>query len=653
MPIKYIPYNTEPARGQAILSSNTLNRKREEGELLRWQGRGTELQRIRRGLPLFEVQTVEVVNNNTNTPSDKKSKSKVNSVTNSVIHGDCLNAIAYMRENNIKVDLVYIDPPFASNANYSKKIYVRRNPEIQAKVKEVLSKSKEDIDNDNEKSFEEIMYSDIWRKEDYLSWIYERLLAIKSVMSDTASIYVHLDWHIGHYVKIMLDEIFGEENFRNEIIWYYPNSGLKASSNKLHQVHDIIFWYSKSEDYYFNKLTRARKDGQSKQAKRKFNSQTGKAEMVRDENGKIIYEIKENVLVNSLWDIGMMSNNPEKTNYSTEKPPALLERIISMGSDEGMVVADFFGGSGVTAAVAAKLGRKFITSDVNLNSVQTIRDRLKDNQASFEVLRVKDGTEFVNLAFKNPSIADRLLSKNIVGLVKNSDLSDFWIGSVVDDGSVVPVYFPKMKESFSKILTMSFVRILESEVTKVDNLKKVIVYFVDKLEEIDESLKSKGGAILNSDGQTIEIEFRHVSEVVDDSYHPDDFKYTIDEKNQKVSITKFRSQYLYKKITGENIFKFENGQGIIDFEANPHNGGKITVSDNSLEWIESVSLDCTNSDGIWQSDMEIKIHPKTSFVISNGIKTKEFWDGTIDFTTKPLRIKVRSIAGDEVIQIVG
>ena len=103
MPIKYIPYNTEPARGQAILSSNILNRKQSEGELLRWQGRGGEIQRIRRGLPLFETSKIEKVG------KDESS--------NLVIHGDCLNAIAYLRENNIKVDLVYIDPPFASNVN--------------------------------------------------------------------------------------------------------------------------------------------------------------------------------------------------------------------------------------------------------------------------------------------------------------------------------------------------------------------------------------------------------------------------------------------------------------------------------------------------------------------------------------------------------
>ncbi len=651
MPIKYIPYNTEPARGQAILSSNILNRKREEGELLRWQGRGKELQRIRRGLPLFEVETVEKVGEQ--------------EIKNLVLHGDCLNAIAYMRENNLKVDLVYIDPPFASNANYSKKIYIRRNPDIQAKVQEVINKSKEDIDNDKEKSFEEIMYSDIWRKEDYLSWIYERLLAIKSVMSDTASIYVHLDWHIGHYVKIMLDEIFGEENFRNEIVWKKYSGVKNQASSKLTTQTDTIFWYSKNEDLIFNlqyrKMTTKYVDDEYK-----FTDENGRRyALLRGRNYKDNKETKKKYLdenagspVTSLWDDDNLQLNTSSSErdigYATQKPEALLERIIKASSDQGMVVADFFGGSGVTAAVASKLGRRFITSDVNLNSIQTIRGRLRDNQTSFEVLRIKDGTEFVNQAFKNPSIADRLLSKNIVGLVKNSDLSDFWIGSVADSGLVVPVYFPKMKESFSKILTISFVRLLDDEITKIDNLKKVVVYYIDRLEEVDQCLKSKDGIILNNSGEKVEIEFRHVSEVVEDSYVPDDFKFVVDQKNQKIEITKFRSQYLFQKITGEHIFRFENGQGVLDFESDPNNSpsSKITISDNSLELIESVSLDCTNKDGVWQSDYEIKIHPKTSFVINNGVKTKEFWDGSINYAKKPLRVKVRSIAGDEVIKLI-
>ena len=123
--------------------------------------------------------------------------------------------LCYLKDKGITVDLVYIDPPFASGADYAKKVYLRRNP----KVAEAIRQAESELDIEELRSFEEKMYGDIWNKESYLNWMYENLMAIKSIMSDTASIYVHLDWHIGHYVKILLDEVFGEDNFQREIIW--------------------------------------------------------------------------------------------------------------------------------------------------------------------------------------------------------------------------------------------------------------------------------------------------------------------------------------------------------------------------------------------------------------------------------------------------
>jgi adenine-specific DNA-methyltransferase len=257
------------------------------------------------------------------------------------------------------------------------------------------SNNNEEIINDNDKSFEEVMYSDIWRKEDYLSWLYERLLAIKSVMSDTASIYVHLDWHIGHYVKVMLDEIFGEENFRREVIWNRDEPfGYKASSNNYAQTHDNIFYYSKSEDFVFNKQFDAYSD---KYLSVKF--------VHDDKDGKGLYRLRENgnqknkqylsdspgTPISSVITIkGVNSMATERVDYATQKPEPLLERIIKASSNENMTVADFFGGSGVTASVAQKLGRKWITSDVNLNAVQTIRDRMVEINNKEQIINNKD-----------------------------------------------------------------------------------------------------------------------------------------------------------------------------------------------------------------------------------------------------------------------
>src|SRR5690606_31995981 len=187
--------------------------------------------RIKRGMPYYEVETIETVGK----PSE-----------NLVIRGECISACAYLKEQGIKVDLVYIDPPFASGADYAKKVYLRRNPKLAEKV----AAAEQQMDIEELKAFEEKMYGDIWQKEDYLNWMYENLMAIKSIMSDTGSIYVHLDWHIGHYVKILMDEVFGEDKFLNEIIWCY--TGPTNQKNNFPRKHDVIYLFSNTEDWIFN-----------------------------------------------------------------------------------------------------------------------------------------------------------------------------------------------------------------------------------------------------------------------------------------------------------------------------------------------------------------------------------------------------------------
>ena len=161
-----------------------------------------------------------------------------------------LSACAYLKDQGIALDLVYIDPPFASGADYAKNVFLRRHP-VKAQQ---IAEAETELESDELRAFEEKMYGDIWNKEDYLNWMFENLMAIKSVMSDTASIYVHLDWHIGHYVKILMDEVFGEDNFRNEIVWANLSvSGFKSQANKFIRGHDVIFYFSKGEDFLFNK----------------------------------------------------------------------------------------------------------------------------------------------------------------------------------------------------------------------------------------------------------------------------------------------------------------------------------------------------------------------------------------------------------------
>lgn len=225
MAVRYIPYFPNTLEGQALLD-NFVRTKR----VLRYRDNDRIVENIQRGMPYYEVEPVEQVGDN--------------SLHNMVLRGECLSACAYLKDKGVKVDLVYIDPPFASGADYAKKVYVRNNPKVAA----TIAQAEKELDIEEMRAFEEKMYGDIWDKERYLNWMYENLMAIKSVMSDNASIYVHLDYHIGHYVKILMDEIFGEDNFVNEIIWQRVYSHNDA--NRYGQIHDTIFFYCmNNEDY--------------------------------------------------------------------------------------------------------------------------------------------------------------------------------------------------------------------------------------------------------------------------------------------------------------------------------------------------------------------------------------------------------------------
>lgn len=396
MAVKFIPYYPDPVDGQALLD-NFVRTKR----LLRYRDADRVEERLARGMPLYETKCIEKVGENND--------------DNLVIRGECLSACAYLKDKGIKVDLVYIDPPFASGADYAKTVYLRRNPKVADAIKTAEAK----LDIDELKSFEEKMYGDIWDKERYLNWMYENLCAIKSVMSDKASIYVHLDWHIGHYVKILMDEIFGESNLRNEIIWHYYNK-MQGNVGHFASNHDTILFYCNSDQYFYSPI-KIKRDKPVKQIKRIWDGEKGKLVNEKDENGKVIYIESDSITADDVWRLSMLqpADKTEPVGYATQKPESLLERVIKASSKEGMVVADFFGGSGVTAAVANKLGRKFIHADIGINSIQVTRDRLKKNGAEFEIREILDGVSL----YRNPVQTMDKLKSLIPGLC-NEDKVD-------------------------------------------------------------------------------------------------------------------------------------------------------------------------------------------------------------------------------------
>lgn len=350
MPIKYVPFIPEPVEGQAVLGN--FNR------ILRYKGADDVSMTLQRGMPLYEMEKQETVGENSD--------------GNMVIRGECVSACAYLKEQGIQVDLVYIDPPFASGADYAKKVYIRRNP----KVAEVIAQAEQELDVDELKAFEEKMYGDVWDKEKYLNWMYENLMAIKSVMSENASIYVHIDWHIGHQAIPELD----------------------------------------------------------------------------------------------------------------------------------------------------------------------------------------------------------------------------------------------------------------------NDIKKVIVYYIDITDEVEIM-----NFIKEDDSTTVEIELRDLKSILDDVVIGDYAEFHAEEiaGGYAVAIDKFMSDRVLSKITEFNQKAFLNSSAKKPYKS-------IEISEEGLELIEFLSLDCTANGGEWHSDSEIKID-KNGYVIVDGNKTKEFWDGYIRSKKKPLRLKIRNICGDETV----
>ncbi|WP_293965857.1 site-specific DNA-methyltransferase [uncultured Porphyromonas sp.] len=633
MAIKYIPYTPNVLEGQAVLDNFTRTQR-----ILRYRDSDLIYERTQRGMPLYDVMQTEQLGDDPH--SD-----------NLILRGECVSACAYLKDQGIEVDLVYIDPPFASGADYAKKVYLRRNP----KVAEAVAKAETELDNEELRAFEETMYGDVWDKELYLNWMYENLLAIKSIMSPTASIYVHLDWHIGHYVKILMDEIFGEENFRNEIIWCYKER--ESSKRYYNRKHDCIYFYTRSDDYVFNYRAIWEEYSPVTLKKFKFLDQNGEPYRLRYKDGRNdpteesentyrqYLKDAEGTLPRDWFELAIVNQAAtERVEYATQKPEALLDRFIKASSDEGMLVADFFGGSGVTAAVATKLGRRFIHTDVGINSIQTTRDRLrKIPGATAQILEIQDGVSL----YRNPQQTMTKLRELIPGLRNEDALDKMWEGSILDSKEgMIPVYLPNLMDSTTRLLDIPLMnRILKEAFPDLpDTVSKVIIYYIDMIdrEELEAFIKKENI-------YPIAVELRDLKVVLDNVTLEDEMVWHIERNNGslvgRIVIDSFHSDRVERKITEYNERLLQQP---IYSKRRPT---PITLSEEGLEQIEYLSLDCTHSDGPWHSDTELIID-KLGRVTLDGTDTKELWEGSIAYPSsgkRPLRIKVRNICGDETI----
>ncbi len=608
--MKPIEYNITPAKGQALLN---------------FQGR-----RLPQKITLFETKLLEKVNSSKNGQQKiKTDEIELNKdFNNLLIHGDVLSTCAYLKDKDIKVDLVYIDPPFASGADYAKKIYLRNGNKTEFENSNVIG--------------EEVMYGDIWQKEDYLNWLYERLLAIKEVMSETASIYVHLDYHIGHYAKILLDEIFGEENFVNEIVWAY--TGPTNQKNNFPRKHDMIFLYSKNDNYIFNA-------DDVRVSFKKSTKSGGKSALTGRKEDAVLEELDKRGKVPEDWwadiaDLGKVHN--EAVGYSTQKPIKLLERIIKASSDKGMIVADFFGGSGVTAKVANDLDRKFITGDVGINAIQTMRDRLVKAGADFDILKVQDGVRL----FRNPAQTQAKIFSLIDGFAPNTDLelNTFWDGGIQSKrGTYVPVKFIGLDKKLTKEQVDFIIQqVISLEDNEQEEIKTGTEEWINKIpackiiyayKDIDIDQKYVNKAVKQAKKTSIKVELLSLDSLLEEKADlllgEDTAEISITKENDKykVEIKQYFSPYLKTKIDEFNAKRkataFKKQQ-----EYKP-----LELSEKGLEMIESVQFDTTLKKGLWTSNLNLE----------DKADVKSKVKGTYNLDTDKFEIKIRNIAGDELI----
>jgi len=294
--------------------------------------------------------------------------------TNKLICGDNLEEVAKLPKES--VDLIYIDPPFFTHKQY-----------------EVVWGDEAEVRS----------YKDRWEGgiEYFISWLKPRVQEMYRVLKPTGSFYIHCDWHANAYIRIMLDKIFGENNFQNEIIWSY---GARATVRKsgFPRKHDTIFFYAKSKNYTFNLLYKPYKDPLMGRYN-KVDAQGKRYALIkrRKTDGTVYYGKcypKEGAPETDVWEISLMaSTSKERVGYPTQKPEALLERIIKASSNKDDLVLDAFCGCGTTIAVAQRLGRRWIGIDISPTAIKVIKDRFKKGLEGTgqRIARITEGIDYI------------------------------------------------------------------------------------------------------------------------------------------------------------------------------------------------------------------------------------------------------------------
>ena len=429
---------------------------------------------------------------------------------NKLFWGDNLQVMSHLlKKYRGKVDLVYIDPPFDSKADYKKKIDLRGQKTT----------------NDHT-AFEEKQYGDMWNNDEYLQFMYERLILLRELLSDTGSIYLHCDWHKVHHLRCLMDEVFGVDNFVNEIVWSYRSGGA-SKKGSLPRKHDNILFYCKNSSIF----------NVNAKTERQYLDKPFMDSKVDDQGRFYVDTILRDVLEgapnivneNNIEQYNMrpvLNLSVERVDYPTQKPEGLLRALIEVASKKGDLVFDCFMGSGTTQAVAMKLGRRFIGADINLGSIETAVKRLVKIQNDTSLFTEKaPGFEVYNVnnyeVFRNPIEAKDILidALEINRLGRNTVFDGEKDGFMV---KVMPVNRIANREDLNEIINnidqVTLEKAREENPTKsVMNIRLVCMgHEPDLGAQLETEFKKQGFDIkvevydiLRSDK---ELEFKHPSE---------------------------------------------------------------------------------------------------------------------------------------------
>jgi len=345
-----------------------------------WEGKydaeGRRVAPLRVALPFQTVETVNesVQERQKNLLFASSASPRETEWRNRLIWGDKKYVLpSLLAEYAGKVNLIYIDPPFDTGSDFSFTATVPDHPSTTADDPVAFTKQPSII--------EQKAYRDTWGRglDSYLQWFYETVVLLHELLHETGTIYVHLDWHIGHYAKSILDQVFGGELLLNEVIWYYANK-LPTGGNIFDRHHDLIYWYAKTKVHTFNEI---RVESEYKGTQLQTKKVGGKRVPIIDpKTGKQVRVMSSDKPCGDMWRINMIhAQSEERVNYPTQKPEALLDRIIRASTNEDDLILDCFCGSGTTASVAEKLGRRWITSDLGRFAIHTTRKRLLSIQS--------------------------------------------------------------------------------------------------------------------------------------------------------------------------------------------------------------------------------------------------------------------------------